>query len=158
MKHQITPCLWFDGKAEEAARFYVSVFKNSNIKSISHYGKEGYEIHNQKEGTVMTVEFEINGQTFTALNGGPIFQFNESVSFQVYCDTQDEIDYYWDTLTADGGEESYCGWLKDKFGLSWQIVPSILVELMKDQAKAGRIMEVFMQMRKLDIEKIKNAY
>lgn len=157
MKHTITPCLWLDGKAEDAARFYTSVFKNSKINDISYYGKEGYEVHKQKEGTVMTVEFEINGQLFTTFNGECPFQFNESVSFQVYCDTQDEIDYYWDKLTADGGEESYCGWLKDKFGLSWQIVPSVLPELMKDPAKVERVMKAFMQMRKFDIKKLLNA-
>ncbi len=157
MIHPIIPCLWFDGKAEDAARFYVSVFKNSKINDITYYGKEGYEIHNQTEGTVLTVEFEINEQAFTALNGGPIFQFNESVSFQIFCDTQEEIDYYWSVMTADGGEESYCGWLKDKYGLSWQIVPSILPKLMKDPTRAGRIMDAFMQMRKLDIAQILEA-
>jgi len=139
MAYPITPCLWFDGRAEEATRFYVSVFRNSAIKDISYYGKEGYDIHKQKEGTVLTVEFEINGQPYTALNGGPDFQFNESVSFQVFCDTQEEIDYYWDTLTANGGEESYCGWLKDKFGVSWQIVPAVLSELMKNPAKVDKV-------------------
>ncbi|MDU1892520.1 MAG: VOC family protein [Dysgonomonas sp.] len=157
MVHPITPCLWFDGQAEEAARFYVSVFKNSSIKSVSYYGKDGHEIHGQKEGTILTVEFEINGQPFTALNGGPEFRFNEAVSFQVYCDTQAEIDFYWDTLTANGGEESYCGWLKDKFGVSWQIVPVVLSELIRDKAKSERVMAAFMQMRKFDIEKLLNA-
>jgi predicted 3-demethylubiquinone-9 3-methyltransferase (glyoxalase superfamily) len=156
MMYQITPCLWFGERAEEAARFYVSVFPNSAIKDISYYGKEGYDIHKQKAGTVLTVEFEINGQPFTALNGEPIFQFNESVSFQVYCDTQQEIDYYWNILTADGGEESYCGWLKDKFGVSWQIVPTVLSELMKNPAKADKATAVFMQMRKFEIEKLVN--
>lgn len=156
MTYQITPCLWFGEQAEEAARFYVSVFPNSAIKDISYYGKEGYDIHKQKAGTVLTVEFEINGQPFTALNGEPIFQFNESVSFQVYCDTQQEIDYYWNILTADGGEESYCGWLKDKFGVSWQIVPTVLSELMKNPAKADKATAVFMQMRKFEIEKLVN--
>lgn len=157
MKYQIIPCLWFEGKAEEAARFYVSVFSNSKINDITYYGKEGFDIHNQPEGTVLTVEFEINGQAFTALNGGPEFRFNESVSFQVYCDTQEEINYYWDTLIADGGEESYCGWLKDKYGLSWQIVHAILADLMKDPVRAGRVTDAFMQMRKFDIEKLINA-
>src|SRR4051812_26358312 len=121
----ITPCLWFDSEAEEAARFYVSVFKNSSIDEISRYGKEGQEIHRRPEGSVMVVAFTINGQPFTALNGGPLFKFNESVSFQVYCDSQKEIDLYWSKLTA-GGQESMCGWLKDKYGLSWQIVPAKL--------------------------------
>lgn len=156
MKNQITPCLWFDTQAEEAANFYTSIFKNSKIETISRYGKEGFEAHGMKEGTVLTVAFQINGQSFTALNGGPIFKFTEAVSFQVFCDTQEEIDNYWNKLT-DGGEESQCGWLKDKFGVSWQIVPSILPELMSDPAKAGRVTNAFMQMRKFDIEKILNA-
>lgn len=156
MKNQITPCLWFDTQAEEAANFYTSIFKNSKIESISRYGKEGFEAHGMKEGTVLTVAFQINGQPFTALNGGPIFKFTEAVSFQVFCDTQEEIDNYWNKLT-DGGEESYCGWLKDKFGVSWQIVPSILPELMSDPAKAGRVVNAFMQMKKFDIEKLINA-
>lgn len=149
----IVPCLWFDSQAEEAALFYTSVFKNSKINSISRYGKEGYEIHRQEEGTVMVVDFEINGQAFMALNGGPIFKFNESVSFQIYCENQEEIDYYWEKLT-EGGEESYCGWLKDKYGLSWQVVPSVLRELMSDAAKAGKVTNAFMQMRKFDIAKL----
>jgi predicted 3-demethylubiquinone-9 3-methyltransferase (glyoxalase superfamily) len=157
MEHkQITPCLWFDGQAEEAARFYVSVFRNSEISNISRFGKEGFEHHGQKEGTVMTVSFEINGQPFTALNGGPIFKFNESISFQVFCDTQEEIDHYWDKLT-EGGEEVMCGWLKDKFGVSWQIVPSALAELMSDPARADRVTKAFMKMKKLDIEILKNV-
>jgi predicted 3-demethylubiquinone-9 3-methyltransferase (glyoxalase superfamily) len=155
--HQITPCLWFDYQAEEAANFYVSIFKNSKIDSISRYGKEGFEIHGQKEGTVLTVGFRINGQSFTAMNGGPIFKFNEAVSFQVFCDTQDEIDDYWSKLTADGGAEVECGWLKDKFGLSWQIVPSILPELLSDPAKSERVMKALMQMVKFDIEKLRQA-
>lgn len=155
--HPITPCLWFDSQAEEAANFYVSVFKNSKIESISHYGKGGFEIHGQKEGTVLTVGFQINGQPFTALNAGPIFKFNEAVSFQVFCDTQEEIDDYWEKLTADGGEESQCGWLKDKFGLSWQIVPAILPELMSDPTRSERVMKALMQMTKFDIEKLRQA-
>lgn len=156
MDIQISPCLWFDNQAEEAALFYTSVFKNSKIIAISRYGKEGFETHGQKEGTVMVVSFEINGQTFTALNGGPIFKFSEAVSFIVYCDTQDEIDYYWQKLT-EGGEESYCGWLKDKYSLSWQIVPTILSQLMSDPSKRGRATNAFMQMRKFDIAKLKQA-
>lgn len=153
----ITPCLWFDNQAEEAAKFYTSVFKNSKIGGISHYGKEGYEVHGQKAGTVLTVDFELNGQPFTALNGGPAFSFNEAVSLQVFCETQDEIDYYWKKFTANGGEESQCGWLKDKFGLSWQIVPAILPELMRDATKAGKVMSALLPMKKLDIEKLKEA-
>ncbi len=156
MKNQITPCLWFDTQAEEAANFYTSIFKNSKIEDISRYGKEGFETHDMKEGTVLTVAFQINGQPFTALNGGPIFKFTEAISFQVFCDTQEEIDNYWDKLT-DEGEESQCGWLKDKFGVSWQIVPTILPELMSDPAKTGRVVNAFMQMRKFDIEKLINA-
>lgn len=157
MKNKIRPCLWFDNQAEEAVKFYTSIFRDSKIEGVSYYGKEGFDIHHQKEGTVLTIEFEINGQSLTALNGGPAFQFNESISLQVFCDSQQEIDYYWDKLIGDGGEESYCGWLKDKYGLSWQIVPSILSELMKDPVKAEKIMSVFMEMRKFDLEKIKNA-
>jgi predicted 3-demethylubiquinone-9 3-methyltransferase (glyoxalase superfamily) len=153
----ITACLWFNGQAEEAAEFYTSVFKNSKVNGVSRYGKEGYEVHRQKEGTVLTVDFELNGQPFTALNGGPDFSFSEAISFQVFCETQDEIDYFWNKFTADGGQESVCGWLKDRFGLSWQIVPSILPELMRDVAKAGKVMEAFLQMKKLNIEKLKEV-
>jgi len=117
MTNQITPCLWFDNQAKEAANFYTSIFKNSKIENISRYGKEDFDVHGRKEGSVMTVSFQINGQSFTTLNGGPVFKFNEAISFQVYCDTQEEIDYYWTQLT-DGGQEGQCGWLKDKFGLS----------------------------------------
>ena len=154
--HSITPCLWFDNQAEAAANLYVSVFKNSKIDVISRFGKEGFEHHGQKEGTVMTVSFQINGQSFTALNGGPIFEFNESISFQVFCETQEEIDYYWEKLT-EGGSESMCGWLKDRFGVSWQIVPSAIVELMSDPLRAERVTKAFMNMRKLDIEALRKA-
>ncbi len=156
MTNQITPCLWFDNQAGEAANFYISVFKNSKIETISRYGKEGFEIHGQKEGTVLTVVFQINGQFFTALNGGPVFKFNEAISLQVFCETQEEIDYYWSKLT-DGGQESQCGWLKDKFGLSWQIIPAILPKLMSDSKRAGRVTKAFLQMKKFDIESLKQA-
>jgi len=156
MIRQITPCLWFDNQAEEAAKFYTSVFKNSEIKSITRYGKEGHDIHGQKEGTVLTVEFRINGQSYTALNGGPAFTFNEAISFQVFCENQEEIDYYWNTL-SEGGEEGQCGWLKDKFGLSWQIVPAILGKLMNDPSKSERVVKAFLQMKKFDMEKLLNA-
>lgn len=156
MKNQITPCLWFDSQAEEAVRFYTSVFRNSKIENISRYGKEGFEIHGQKEGTVMTVSFRINGQSFLALNGGPVFKFTEAVSFQVFCETQEDIDYYWNKLT-EGGEEGQCGWLKDKYGLSWQIIPTILSTLLSDPSKAGRVTQAFLQMRKFDIEKLMQA-
>jgi len=156
MTNQIAPCLWFDSQAEEAANFYISVFKNSKIESISYYGKEGFEIHGQKEGTILTVDFQINGQHFTAMNGGPLFKFSEAVSFQVFCKNQEEIDYYWDKLTEEG-EEVECGWLRDKYGLSWQIVPDILSELLKDPVKSEKVMKVLMQMKKFDIEKLKQA-
>jgi predicted 3-demethylubiquinone-9 3-methyltransferase (glyoxalase superfamily) len=156
MKDHFTLCLWFDNQAEEAANYYTSFFRNSKITGISRYGKEGFEIHGQKEGTVMTVNFTINGQQFTALNGGPLFKFSEAMSLQVFCDTQDEIDYYWDKLTS-GGEEGQCGWLKDKFGISWQVIPSILSELMTDPVKSGRVTEAFLQMKKFDIEKLMKA-
>lgn len=152
MIHPITPCLWFDSRAEEAANFYVSIFKNSKIEKISRYGKEGFEIHGQKEGMVLTVEFSLNGRPFTALNGGPAFQFNEAVSFQILCNSQEEIDYYWNSLTADGGKEGQCGWLKDKYGVSWQVSPKFLQEWMCDPAKADKLMKAFMPMKKIDIE------
>jgi predicted 3-demethylubiquinone-9 3-methyltransferase (glyoxalase superfamily) len=153
MTKQITPCLWFDNQAEEAANFYTSIFKNSAITAVSRYGKEGFEFHGQAEGTAMTVVFQINGQPFTALNGGPVFKFTEAVSFQVFCDSQEEIDHYRDSLT-EGGEESQCGWLKDKYGVSWQIVPSILPSLMTDPARAGKVTAAFMKMKKFDIAKL----
>ena len=152
----ITPCLWFDTQAEDAAKLYTLIFPNSKIENISRFGKEGFEIHGMKEGTVMAVNFQINGQPFMALNGGPMFKFSEAVSFQVFCDTQEEIDFYWNKLT-DGGEESQCGWLKDKFGLSWQVVPTVLSKLLSDPTKAGRVTNAFLQMKKFDIEKLMNA-
>jgi predicted 3-demethylubiquinone-9 3-methyltransferase (glyoxalase superfamily) len=156
MSHQITPCLWFDHQAEDAALFYTSIFKNSKIENISRYGKEGFEVHGQKEGTVLTVGFQINGQPFTALNGGPLFKFTEAVSFQVFCDTQAEIDDYWEKLT-EGGQEVQCGWLKDKFGISWQIVPTILPTLMTNPSRAQRVMKAYMQMVKFDIKTLEEA-
>jgi predicted 3-demethylubiquinone-9 3-methyltransferase (glyoxalase superfamily) len=157
----ITPCLWFDSQAEEAAHFYTSIFKNSRIGRISRYGKEGYEIHGKPEGTVMTVEFEIDGQTFTALNGGPVFTFNEAISFQVNCETQEEVDYYWEKLSEGGDEKAQqCGWLKDQYGISWQIIPKLLSELVGDSgsAKSQKAMKAMLQMKKIDIEAIKRAY
>ena len=156
MSHPITPCLWFDNQAEEAATFYTSIFKNSKIEAVSRYGKEGFEIHGQKEGTALTVSFHINGQAFTALNGGPVFTFNEAVSFQIFCDTQKEIDEYWEKLT-EGGQEVQCGWLKDKFGISWQIVPTILPTLMTDPSRSQRVMKAYMQMVKFDIKTLEEA-
>lgn len=157
----ITPCLWFDSNAEEAANFYTSIFKNSKIGKISRYGKEGYEIHGKPAGTVLTVEFELNGQTFTALNGGPVFKFNEAISFQVNCESQSELDYYWDKLSQGGDEKAQqCGWLKDKYGVSWQIVPVVLAEMMQDKnaEKSERVMKALLQMKKLDIKTLEQAY
>lgn len=156
MKDKIVPCLWFDNQAEEVARYYVSIFNDSRIKRISYYGKAGFEIHGQKEGTVLTVDFEINGNPFTALNGGPVFRFNEAVSFQVFCDTQQEIDDYWGKLTGEG-EEGQCGWLKDKYGVSWQIVPSVLPQLISDPEKSEKAMKALLQMKKFDIETLMTA-
>jgi predicted 3-demethylubiquinone-9 3-methyltransferase (glyoxalase superfamily) len=141
MSNSIYPCLWFDGKAKEAAEFYCSVFKDSKIIT----------------DTPMVVQFELNGSQFMGLNGGPHFQFNEAVSFVVNCEKQEEIDYYWEKLTSDGGKESMCGWLKDKYGLSWQIVPSNISKLMTDPERAQRVMPVLMQMKKLDIQKLEEA-
>ncbi len=158
---KITPCLWFDNQAEEAANFYVSIFKNSKIGRIARYGKEGYEIHGRPAGTVMTVEFEVEGQIFTALNGGPIFKFNEAISFQVHCKTQEEADYYWEKLSEGGDEKAQqCGWLKDKYSVSWQIVPTVLVEMLQDRdaEKSGRVMKAMLQMKKIDIKTLKRAY
>lgn len=158
---KISPCLWFDDKGEEAAKFYTSVFKDSKIGDVTRYGKEGYEIHGKEEGTVMTVEFEIEGQKFLGLNGGPIFKFNEAISFQVYCETQEEVDYYWEKLSEGGDEKAQiCGWLKDKYGVSWQIVPIILIKMLKDKdsEKSQRVMKAMLQMHKLDISTLKKAY
>ncbi len=157
---KIIPNLWFDSNAEEAAKFYVSIFKNSKLGNISRYGKEGFEIHKRPEGSVMTVEFQIEGQNFLALNGGPIFKFNESISFIVNCETQEEVDYYWEKLSEGGDPNAQqCGWLKDKFGLSWQIVPTILSELLQgDPKKSGKAMEALLEMKKLDIDTLKRAY
>jgi predicted 3-demethylubiquinone-9 3-methyltransferase (glyoxalase superfamily) len=154
----ITPCLWFDMQAEDAAKFYASVFKDTKIGKTSRFGKEGFEVHGKKAGTVMTVEFEIGGQKFVALNGGPHFKFNEAVSFQIHCDTQQEIDYFWKKLT-EGGEESHCGWLKDKFGLSWQVVPRALPQMLMDEnsERAQRVMRSMLQMRKIDLDALKQA-
>ena len=158
MIQTISPCLWFDTQAEDAAKLYTSVFPKSRIVRISHYTDVGQETHGQKPGTVMTVAFELQGQPFTALNGGPQFKFSEAISFEVRCETQDEIDTYWTKLSADpnGGQ---CGWLKDKFGLSWQIVPAILPDLMadKDPKAAGRVMGALLKMKKLDIKALKDA-
>jgi predicted 3-demethylubiquinone-9 3-methyltransferase (glyoxalase superfamily) len=158
---QIAPCLWFDNQAEEAAKFYTSVFKNSKIGKTTRYGKEGFEIHGRPEGSVLTVEFEINGQPFTALNGGPVFKFNEAISFQIYCETQEEIDYYWNRLSEGGDKNAQqCGWLKDKYGLSWQVAPKMIGEWMSspDTEKSERVMKEVLQMEKIDLAKLKRAY
>jgi len=158
---RISPCLWFDDQAEDAARFYTGIFKNSQIGSISRYGEAGREVHGRPPGSVMTVEFELDGQAFTGLNGGPLFKFNEAVSFQVNCATQAEVDYYWDKLTAGGDPKAQqCGWLKDKFGVSWQVVPVEAIKLFMDpdRAKAGRTMEAMLKMKKLDIAALKRAH
>lgn len=154
-KQKITTFLWFDNNAEEAAKFYVSVFKNSRILETSHYT----EVGPGPKGSVMTISFELDGQQFTALNGGPQFKFTEAISLVVNCQSQEEVDYYWDKLREGGGQEVECGWLKDKFGLFWQIVPEALMRLLNDsdQAKVNRVMQAMMQMKKLDIKKIEQA-
>jgi predicted 3-demethylubiquinone-9 3-methyltransferase (glyoxalase superfamily) len=158
---RISPCLWFDNQAEDAARFYTAIFKNSRIGRISRYGEAGKEIHRKPAGTVMTVEFELDGQTFTALNGGPLFKFNEAISFQVNCETQEEVNDYWEKLSAGGDAKAQqCGWLKDRYGVSWQVVPTILPDLIKDpdSEKSRRAMEAMLKMKKLDIDALKRAY
>ncbi len=149
LKHKITPFLWFDANAEEAARFYVSVFEDSKILTVNRMGDR-----------VLTISFQLDGQEFVALNGGPQFKFTEAVSFVIHCDTQAEVDAYWSKLTADGGQEIQCGWLKDKFGLSWQVVPNAFLQMSqdKDPAKAGRVMEAMMKMKKFDIARLEKAY
>jgi predicted 3-demethylubiquinone-9 3-methyltransferase (glyoxalase superfamily) len=158
---RLTTCLWFDGQAEDAAKFYTSIFKNSKITQISRYGEAGREVHGQAPGTVLTVAFELDGQTFTALNGGPLYKFSEAISFQINCQTQEEVDDYWEKLGAGGDPAAQqCGWLKDKFGVSWQVVPTILPELINgsDYARSQRAMQAMMQMKKLDIDALKRAY
>lgn len=157
---RITPCLWFDDQAEQAAAFYTGIFKNSKIGSISRYGEAGFEVHRKPAGTVMTVAFELDGQAFTALNGGPLFKFNEAISFQVMCQTQEEVDYYWEKLGEGGDPKAQqCGWLKDKFGVSWQVVPSELPALISDPdpKKSQRVMETLLQMKKINIVDLKRA-
>jgi predicted 3-demethylubiquinone-9 3-methyltransferase (glyoxalase superfamily) len=158
-KQRITPCLWFDTEAEEAAKFYCSVFKDSKLGKISRYSEAGREVHGKPAGSVMVVEFEIEGQTFTALNGGPNFKFNEAISLQVRCETQADVDYFWSKLTQ-GGEEGPCGWLKDKYGVSWQVVPASIPNMMTDpdSRKSERVMNAFLKMKKLDIDEIERAY
>jgi len=152
--------LWFDDQAEDAANFYTSIFKNSNIGRIFRHTEEAAEKTGLPVGSVLTIEFEIEGQKFVALNGGPLFKFNESISFVINCETQEEVDYFWGKLTADGGEESACGWLKDKFGMSWQVTPTVLIDMLNDsdEEKSGRVMQAMLQMRKIDVKALKDAY
>ena len=157
---KISAFLWFDSQAEEAAKFYVGIFKNSKLGRITRYDDEVAEKIGRPAGSVMTVEFQLEGVEFVALNGGPQFQFTEAISFSVNCETQDEIDYFWEKLSADGGSTGPCGWLKDKFGLSWQISPVVLGDILadKDPAAAGRVMKAMMEMEKIDIAALKKAY
>lgn len=158
---KISPCLWFDSEAEEAAKFYVAVFPNSKILTVTRYGKAGFEIHQRPVGAVMTVELELNGQRFTALNGGPIFKFNEAISFQVLCDSQEEIDAYWAKLSEGGDPKAQqCGWLKDRFGLSWQVVPRGMAEMLKGSSSAGaeRAMTAMFRMKKIDLAELERAF
>ena len=157
---KIAPCLWFDDQAEEAVAFYTAIFRDSRIVKVARYGEAGHEIHGRPAGTVMTVAFELEGQAFTALNGGPIFKFNEAISFQVNCETQGEVDYYWEKLSEGGDARAQqCGWLKDKYGVSWQVVPRALVELLNDpdSEKSGRVMEAMLRMKKIDVDALKRA-
>ena len=156
---KISPFLWFDSDAEEAAKFYVSVFKNSKIDKITRYPEEAAKKIGRQPGSVMTVEFTLDGVEFVGLNAGPMFKFTEAVSFAVMCETQEEVDNYWEKLTADGGEAGQCSWLKDKFGLSWQVQPRLLIELLgdKDKAKAGRVMNAMMDITKIDIAALEKA-
>ena len=158
---RIAPCLWFDDQAEEAAEFYTSIFKESEITAISRYGEAGREFHGKEPGSVVTVAFELEGQSFTALNGGPLFKFNEAVSLQVNCETQDEVDYYWEKLSAGGDPQAQqCGWLKDQYGLSWQVVPPMDEFFKRDERSPGaeRAMEAMLQMKKIDIAALRRAY
>lgn len=158
---RITPCLWFDDQAEEAVGFYTAIFPNSRIGTVSRYGEAGKEIHKKAPGSVMVMAFELDGMAFTALNGGPVFKFNEAISFQVHCADQRELDYYWERLSAGGdGNAQQCGWLKDKFGASWQVVPTILPTLLNDPdpAKGQRVMAALMGMKKLDIAQLQQAH
>jgi predicted 3-demethylubiquinone-9 3-methyltransferase (glyoxalase superfamily) len=158
---RIAPCLWFDNQAEEAAKFYTGIFKNSKIVETSRYGEAGRDVHRRPPGSVMTVAFELDGQALTALNGGPVFKFNEAMSLQVYCDTQEEVDYYWEKLSPGGDPKAQqCGWLKDKYAVSWQVIPKVLPDLIKDpnSAKSQRAMEALLKMKKFDIAELKRAY
>lgn len=158
---KIAPCLWFDDQAEPAANFYVGIFDNSKIVNISRYGEEGFEIHQRPAGSVMTVDFEINGQPFTALNGGPVFDFNEAISFQIHCQTAEELDYFWEKLSEGGDPNAQqCGWLKDQFGVSWQVIPEVLPRMLtdKDYERAQRVTRAMLRMKKLDIDELVRVY
>ncbi|WP_342615725.1 VOC family protein [Peribacillus frigoritolerans] len=158
---KITTNLWFDTQAEEAAKFYTSIFRNSKIGRITRYGNEGNQIHGKQEGSVMTVEFELEGQAFVALNGGPQFKFTEAISFIIHCEDQEDVDYYWGKLSEGGDEKAQvCGWLKDRFGVSWQIVPEELTEMVNDPnpEKSERLMKALLQMKKIDIKTLKQAF
>ena len=159
MMQNITPCLWFDDQAEKAVKFYASIFKNSKIKSITRYSEDAAKVSGRPKGSVLTVAFQLAGQEFLALNGGPIFKFTEAVSFIVNCQTQAEVDRLWEKL-SEGGEKGQCGWLKDKYGLSWQIVPTILSKMLqdKDARKSKRVMSALLQMKKLDIKRLQQAF
>jgi predicted 3-demethylubiquinone-9 3-methyltransferase (glyoxalase superfamily) len=156
---RITPCLWFDSQAEEAAEFYIGIFPGSRILKVVRYGVAGHEVHDRPAGSVMTVSFELDGHRFTALNGGPHFKFTEAISMQVACEGQEEVDYYWERL-GEGGEEGPCGWLKDRYGLSWQVVPDALAKMLDDpdREKTERVTQAFMQMRKFDVAALERAY
>lgn len=155
----ITPCLWFDNQAEEAARFYMGIFENSKITQIARYTEAGQEVHGGKPGSVLTVAFELDGQSFTALNGGPAFKFNEAISLAVLCETQDEVDYYWEKLGA-GGSYQQCGWLKDRYGVSWQVFPAALTRMIADPdtLKASNVMNLMLKMQKIELEPLEQAY
>ena len=156
---RITPCLWFDNQAEEAVAFYTGIFRRSRVRSITRYGESGSEIHGRSPGSVMTIGFDLTGQRFTAINGGPAFRFSEALSLQVHCDTQAELDYYW-TQLGDGGnpDAQKCGWLKDRFGVSWQIVPSELPELLQDHRRGNAVMQALLAMKKLDIVALRRSF
>ena len=156
---KIAPFLWFDNQAEDAVKFYVSIFRNSKIGSITRYEEEAAKASGRPKGSVMTVAFELAGQEFVALNGGPLFKFSEAISFVVNCETQEEVDHFWEKLSA-GGQEVQCGWLKDRFGVSWQVVPTVLGEMLqdKDREKSKRVMAAMLKMKKINIEALKKAY
>jgi predicted 3-demethylubiquinone-9 3-methyltransferase (glyoxalase superfamily) len=160
LQRRIAPCLWFDGQAEAAAMFYTGIFQHSHIKRITHYPEAGQEIHHHPAGSVMTVEFDLDGQPFTALNGGPEFKFNEAISLEVHCQTQQDIDYFWERLSAGGDPAAQqCGWLKDRFGVSWQIFPDRLTELLMDNDRgvAARVMHAMLRMKKIDLNELERA-